>query len=134
MDKIKSMIKSYLGWPTNIVNNDLLPLLRKQNVQFKTKYPFKYIGGQLYANNYSVLLGYVLDKDKNIIYFYFGYPKQTFDYIKFNYGYMGFKQLLDNHNSIIKNCYDQFNYIENSAELVMIDPTTDKKMIKEKKK
>lgn len=124
---IKNVV-NYLGKGVDLVEKELLANLQAQNISYSTEYPLVNIDGQMFADSYSVLIGYVLNGDRKV-HLYFGFPNKFSEYIKSRFGYNGEQKVKSINEYILRRCQWKF---EENVDSKMFVWDADKEIVVEK--
>lgn len=88
--EITKVLDSYLGKQTQVALKELPKIARELGFHFDCKRAFY----NRYGDEYTQIVGYVVDTDKGLILFYSGFLGKFCDYFKFHYGYLEYLELL----------------------------------------
>lgn len=88
--KINKFLDSYLGRQTKVALIDLPKIAKEWGYRFDCNCAFY----NRYSDDYSHIVGYVLDEEKRTITFYSGFLDNFCNYIKNFYGYFDYLNLL----------------------------------------
>lgn len=107
--EMKEILDEYLGKQTKVALKELPQIARELNYHFNCKCAFY----NRYSDEFSHIVGYVLNKENKTVTLYSGFLDYFFGYIKDRYGYVAYKDLLSFSKNIVKTIIRFSNY--NSA-------------------
>lgn len=90
MMEITEVLGSYLGKQTQVALKELPKISKELGYYFDCRCAFY----KSYSNNYSHIIGYVVNEEKRTITLYSGFLSYFIYYIKDRYGYVGYRELL----------------------------------------
>ena len=107
---IKEILDEYLGKHTEVALKELPQMLWELNYHFNFECAFFHS----YSNDYTYIVGYILDEENRTVTLYSGFLDYFCGYIKDLYGYFAYKDLLKFSKNIVKTIIKFSNYIHTS--------------------
>lgn len=104
--KIEEILNEYLGKQTKAALKELPQIARELNYHFNCKSAFY----NRYSDDYTHIVGYILDEKNRTVTLYSGFLDNFSDYIKDAYGYFAYKDLLNFSKNIVKTIIRFSNY------------------------
>ena len=96
--EIKEILDEYLGKQTEVALKELPQIMWELNYGFNFKCAFFHS----YSNDYTYIVGYILDEENKTVTLYSGFLDYFCGYIKDSFGYFAYKDLLKFSQNIIK--------------------------------
>lgn len=88
--EITEVLDSYLGKQTQVALKELPKIARESKYYFNCICSFY----KTYSDDYSHIIGYVVNEEQGTITLYSGFLSYFIHYIKDRYGYVGYRELL----------------------------------------
>ena len=104
--EMKEILDEYLGKQTKVALKELPQIARELNYHFNCKCAFY----NRYSDDFSHIVGYILDEENKTVTLYSGFLDYFFGYIKDRYGYVAYKELLSFSKNIVKTIIRFSNY------------------------
>ena len=104
--EIKKILDEYLGKQTRVALMELPSIARELNYHFDCKCAVY----NRYSNDYTYIVGYILDEKHRTVTLYSGFLDDFSNYIKDAYGYFAYKELLAFSKNIVKTMIKLSNY------------------------
>lgn len=118
--EITKVLDSYLGKPTRVALKELPKIARESKYYFNCICSFY----KTYSDDYSHIIGYVVNEEQRTITLYSGFLSYFIHYIKDRYGYVGYRELL----TLCKSGVDaivSFGNHENSSKYKILEGYSD---------
>lgn len=104
--EMKEILDEYLGKQTKVALKELPQIARELNYHFNCKCAFY----NRYSDDYTHIVGYILDEEHRTVTLYSGFLANFSNYIKDAYGYFAYKELLTFSKNIVKTMIKFSNY------------------------
>ena len=104
--KIEEILNEYLGKQTKVALMELPNIAKELNYHFDCERAFY----NRYSDDYTHIVGYILDEENRTVTLYSGFLDYFFGYIKVRYGYVAYKELLSFSKNIVKTIIRFSNY------------------------
>lgn len=104
--EIKKILDEYLGKQTRVALMELPSIARELNYHFDCKCAVY----NRYSNDYTHIIGYILDEKHRTVTLYSGFLDDFSNYIKDAYGYFAYKELLAFSKNMVTTMIKVNNY------------------------